>query len=149
MLVVCNWCTFFPGLMSLSATSAALLAAVITWVAFPVASPLTTIEWASTAAQSSIWQPISLFIGNGKKLVSFFTKFEHDIDNGKYITWWLCHFLSADRLLDEHIWPLMLLTVRAVGKPSFLSFLYILLIHSNMMESIFWQISPTMASGMQ
>ena len=53
--------TFFPGLTSLKATSAAVLAAAITSAAFPVTGPSwRTWVCATTVINPSIWQPKSL-----------------------------------------------------------------------------------------
>lgn len=53
--------TFFPGLTSLKATSAAVFAAAITSAARPVTGPdWMTCVWATTAIKPSIWHPKSL-----------------------------------------------------------------------------------------
>ena len=67
-------CTFFPGLTSLIATSAAVLAAARTSAALPVTGPFViTWVWATTAIKPSIWQPISL--SNENRIVSITIQF--------------------------------------------------------------------------
>lgn len=57
-----RWLTFFPGLTSLKATSAAVFAAAITSAARPVSGPSwRTCVCATTAMNPSIWHPISLY----------------------------------------------------------------------------------------